>query len=111
MCTQITLKPDMENQALWCYWTTLRNLRRKFLDFEGVSYQVELSPEVLKIVKDRRKNKNRESFNRYLSTHREAYNKIYRERYHILKEKRKLESKEHDSEELVIELELPQNMV
>jgi flagellar biosynthesis chaperone FliJ len=51
------------------------------------------------------------SFNRYLESHREEYNKIYRERYHILKEKKKQQQQSNDRtrgdpdiDELVIEL-------
>lgn len=100
----ITISPSMSDQELFAYWSSLRNLRRKFLTYKDVTYQIELSPEAQSIVQNRRRLKMRASFDRYLEGHREAYNKIYRERYHILKaRKQQLLAHAEGPEELVIQ--------
>lgn len=104
----ITMSPTMENQELWKHWTGLRNLRRKYLTFNNEVFQITLSPQAVEFVAQRRCEKVRLNFNRYLEKHREEYNKIYRERYHILKalkaEEKELEAGS-DDDVLVIEME------
>jgi GTP cyclohydrolase FolE2 len=100
----MTISPTMQNQELWNHWTGLRNLRRKYLTFNNEVFQITLSQEAVELVAQRRRAKVRLNFNKYLDTHREAYNKIYRERYHILKARKAEESQEDD--ELVIEVEI-----
>ena len=127
MFTQITIHPDMENQALYSYWAALRNRQRKFLTYENVSYRIELSPEAHLFVLNKKRLRVRASFDKYLEGHREAYNKIYRDKYRALKAQKQLNDRtrgdlveaqsgptlreastngREDDDELVIQLEI-----
>lgn len=103
---EITMSPSMENAELWAFYTSHRNLRRKYLTYNDEKLAIKLSPEAELYVKERKRAKSRVSFNRYLEKHRDDYNTIYRERYHILKARKAAADQESESDtDLVIELE------
>ena len=104
MINTVLLSPTMENADLWQHYISHRNLRRKYLIFNNERIQIKLSAEAEEFVKERKRAKSRAHFNRYLDKHRDEYNKIYRERYHILKARNAKESDDSDHDVLVIEL-------
>jgi hypothetical protein len=83
---KIYIDPNMENQDIWNFYFSHKTLKRKFLDINGVRTPVELSPETLELIKQKKKQVMRNCFERYHQAHRERYNEFYRNRYHEKKQ-------------------------
>ena len=79
---RLLIDPNMENQDIWNIYISKTNLKRKYLLVEGVYTAIELSPDTLSIIAQKKKETVRRCFDRYHDKHREKYNEFYRLKYH-----------------------------
>lgn len=82
MSNKLIIDPNMENQEIWNIYISKNNLKRKYLELDGVLRAIELSKDTLHIIAEKRKQTLKRSFDRYHEKHREQYNEFYRLRYH-----------------------------